>query len=56
MDEVASKHDIDDFELTDDEGHCRFCNYRSLCSYLLINKNSYDEKSYAQFVQDNQLV
>ena len=48
--------DIEDFDLTDDEISCKFCNYRSLCSYLLLNNNNYDEKSYTEFVQSNQLV
>lgn len=48
--------DIEDFELTDDEVSCKFCNYRSLCSYLLLNNNNYDEKSYTEFVQSNQLA
>lgn len=47
---------IEDFELTDNEGSCKFCNYRPLCSYLLLNKNNYDEKSYTEFVQSNQLI
>lgn len=46
--------DIEDFELTDDEGSCLFCNYRKLCSYILLNNNTYDEKSYIEFVQSNQ--
>ena len=48
--------DIEDFEWTDNEGLCKFCNYRPLCSYLLLNNNNYDEKSYIEFVQNNQLV
>ena len=48
--------DIEDFELTDNEGSCKFCNFRPLCSYLLLNNNNYDEKSYIEFVQSNQLV
>lgn len=48
--------DIEDFELTDNEGSCKFCNYRSLCSFLLLNENQYDEKSYIEFIQNNQLV
>lgn len=48
--------EIEDFELTDNEGSCKFCNYRSLCSFLLLNENQYDEKSYFEFVQNNQLV
>lgn len=47
---------IDDFELTDDEAHCRNCNFQTLCSHLLINNNQYDEKSYIESVQDQQLA
>jgi len=46
--------DIEDFELTDDENSCLFCNFRLLCSYLQINNNVYDEKSYNEFIQAKQ--
>lgn len=45
---------IDEFEITDDEVSCSFCNYRPLCAWLLLNENQYDEKSYTQFVQSSQ--
>lgn len=48
--------DIEDFELTDDEGHCKNCNFQALCSYLLINNNQYDEKSYIESIQGRQLA
>ncbi|MBC8052160.1 MAG: PD-(D/E)XK nuclease family protein [Sphingobacteriaceae bacterium] len=48
--------DIENFELTDDEGLCATCNFQTLCSYLLINNNQYDEKSYIESVQNTQLV
>jgi hypothetical protein len=44
---------IDDFDLTDNEGSCKLCNYRTLCSFLLLN-NKYDEKSYIEFIQSKQ--
>ncbi|PUZ30548.1 PD-(D/E)XK nuclease superfamily protein [Chitinophaga costaii] len=47
---------IEDFELTDDEGHCKNCNFQGLCSYLLINNNQYDEKSYIESIQGKQLI
>lgn len=50
-----SEINIEDFELTDDEGHCRLCNFRPLCSFVLLNDH-FDEKSYTQFVQSNQFV
>jgi len=49
-----SEINIEDFELTEDQGHCETCNFQTLCSYLLINNNQYDEKSYLEFVQDKQ--
>jgi len=52
----AAIPDIDDFEMTDNENSCRMCNYRSVCSYLLLNNNQYDEKSYSEFVQANQFA
>lgn len=48
--------DIDEFELTDDEGLCKSCNFQTLCSFLLKNKNQYDEKLYSQFIQASQSV
>lgn len=50
--EINNKINIEDFELTDDEGHCRLCNFRSLCSFVLLNDH-FDEKSYTQFIQSN---
>lgn len=46
--------DSEDFELTDDENSCLFCNFRPLCSYLQITNNAYDEKSFIEFVQAKQ--
>lgn len=46
---------ITNFELTDNEGICKFCNYQSLCENLLLNNNQYDEESYTKFVQSKQL-
>lgn len=46
--------ELDDFDLTDDEGLCRLCNFQPLCSYLLTNNNQYDEKSYTESLQDKQ--
>lgn len=47
--------DINGFELTENEGSCKFCNYQSLCENLLLNNNEYDEESYTKFVQSKQL-
>ena len=46
--------ELDDFDLTDDEGLCRLCNFQPLCSYLLTHNNRYDEKSYTESLQDKQ--
>jgi len=46
--------DIDDFEGTDNDGSCKICSYRSICAYLYLNNNSYDEKAFAEFVQVTQ--
>jgi hypothetical protein len=43
--------DIDDFEMTDESSLCKSCNFQTLCSFLLSNKNEYNEKLYAEFVQ-----
>lgn len=52
--EIDGQIDIEAFETTDDEGHCKLCNFRSLCSYILLNDH-FDETSYAEFVRDYQL-
>lgn len=45
---------LGDFDLTDDEGLCRLCNFQPLCSYLINNNYQYDEKSYIKSLQDKQ--
>jgi hypothetical protein len=44
--------DIEEFETTDDDSHCLACSFQTLCSYLIENKNQYDEKLYYQSIQD----
>jgi hypothetical protein len=46
--------DIDNFEFTDDPGLCSSCNFQTLCTYLLENKNKYDEKLYLKSIQTKQ--
>lgn len=46
----------DNFETTENEASCKFCNFRPLCAYLLTHNNEYDEQAYAKYVQDCQLV
>lgn len=48
--------EIDDFELTDNVSSCTLCNYRSICSYLLLHNNKFDENAYTQYVQDFQFA
>lgn len=48
--------DIDNYEMTEDEGHCLACNHQTLCSYLITHNSQYDEKSYAEFIQSKQPV
>lgn len=54
MQQYNGVSDLDEFEFTDEEGHCRLCNFQPLCSYLLNNNNQYDEKSYTESLQDKQ--
>lgn len=42
--------DINELEQTDNQNSCKLCNYRSLCSYMLMNNNCYDEKTYLEYV------
>jgi hypothetical protein len=46
--------DPEDFELTENEASCKFCNFQTLCTHLLLNNNHYDEKAYNEFVRANQ--
>ena len=48
--------DIDEYGLTENEASCKLCSFRPLCIYLLLNQNEYDEESYLEFVQNNQLA
>lgn len=48
--------DIDEYNLTENEASCKLCPFRTLCVYLLLTKNHYDEISYIEFVQNSQLV
>lgn len=43
--------DIDDYGITDNEGTCAICKYRTLCNYILENKN-FKEDEYIKFIQD----
>ena len=53
-DGIAGEAEIENYEITDDEGLCSTCNFQTLCSYLFTNKNQYDEKSYLEFVQHSE--
>lgn len=46
--------EIDQYEFTDDEVFCTFCNYRSLCTFLHENNNQYYEQSYLESVQNTE--
>lgn len=37
---------IEDFDTTDNQSTCDFCNYATLCSFLTKNKFKYDETAY----------
>lgn len=43
--------DILQFELTENESTCKFCNFQTLCENLLLNNNQYNEKTYSEFIQ-----
>jgi len=47
---------IDDFEGTDNDGSCKICNFRSICAFLYLNNNEYDEKAFTEFVQVTQFA
>lgn len=37
---------IEDFDTTDNQSTCNFCNFKPLCSFLIRNKFIYDEDAY----------
>ena len=41
-----------DFDIIESENICNFCNYRTLCGFLVKNNNQYDNEKYNQFVQN----
>lgn len=45
--------DIEDFDMTDEGSLCAECNFQTLCSFLMSNKNNYDEKLYIESIQAN---
>ncbi|GAB1444674.1 hypothetical protein MASR2M41_02940 [Flammeovirgaceae bacterium] len=47
---------IEDFDTTDNQSTCKFCNYATLCSFLIQNKFQYDENAYLKFIQDKQFT
>jgi hypothetical protein len=49
-----SEEAITQFDITENEGSCTFCNFQSLCQHLILNKYQYDETAYTKFVQNNQ--
>jgi hypothetical protein len=48
--------EVDNFEPTENEISCKLCNFRTLCTYLLLNNNQYDEKAYNEFVRADQFA
>ncbi len=43
--------EIDNFDFTDTNFNCSFCNFRILCNHLLLNNNIFDENTYNQLIQ-----
>lgn len=52
----ARNLEIQDFDTTDNQSTCNFCNFKSLCSFLIKNNFKYDEKVYNESLQTEQLV
>lgn len=46
--------DIDDFDYTESPATCANCNFKSLCYYMFTNNNRYDEKTYVEFIQNQE--
>lgn len=53
---VYDEADIEEYSLTENEASCKLCAFRTLCVYLLLNQNHYNEESYIEFVQNSQLA
>jgi len=43
---------VEDFDTTDNQSTCKFCNFAALCSFLTLNKFQYDDNAYLKFIQD----
>lgn len=41
------------YDTTDKDGSCKFCNYRTLCAFLIRNNSKYNEKEYLESIQNN---
>lgn len=50
------KLSIEDFDTTDNQSTCNFCNFKSLCSFLIKNNYKYNEDKYHKSIQVEQLV
>jgi hypothetical protein len=46
--------DIDDFDYTESPATCTNCTFKTLCYYMFTNNNRYDEKTYVEFVQNQE--
>lgn len=49
--EAWDEVDMATIPCTENEANCHFCNFKSLCSFLYLNNNQYDENHYLQSVQ-----
>lgn len=47
---------IKDFDTTDNQSTCEMCNFKPLCSFLIKNKFQYDENTYFQSLQVEELA
>lgn len=53
MDDSVIDLNVASYDTTDIEGSCKFCNYKSLCQFLIRKNSKYNEKEYLEFIQNN---
>ncbi|MDO3641500.1 PD-(D/E)XK nuclease family protein [Mucilaginibacter sp. L3T2-6] len=45
---------IDDFDYTESPATCANCTFKTLCYYMFTHNNQYDEKTYVEFIQNQE--
>jgi len=54
QDNKKEEANIDDFDYTESPATCANCTFKTLCYYMFTHNNQYDEKTYFEFVQNQE--